>query len=148
MAEIKFLKGDMLRSRAPILVNPVDAIGVMNDGISRKLKAAYPEMQRGYREQSRRGQTAPGRIWLHKARDGRTIANMSVRDMPGEPCRAEAVVKAVTKLRELVTCRGAESVAIPAFGGEGTMERETMTRAIQRLLDMPGLAVEIYEPGP
>jgi hypothetical protein len=83
--------------------------------------------------EARNGETAPG-----KGR-GRLIANLTVRDTPGTPCRAELVVRGITELRKLISAKGMGTVAIPEIGNSGSLDRETILRVIARHLDLPHL---------
>ena len=93
-AEITFIQGDIVTSLADLLVNPVDCAGAMTDGATRRFKAVYPKVHREYRAECLEGIVKPGTVRLLRGKDGgRLIANLTVRDTPGTPCRAELVVR-------------------------------------------------------
>ena len=41
---IKYVKGDLFKSSAKILVNAVNTVGVMGKGVALEFKKQYPEM--------------------------------------------------------------------------------------------------------
>ena len=117
----------------------MDCAGAMTDGAVRRFKAVYPEVHREYRAECLEGIVKPGTVRLLRGRDGRLIANLTVRDTPGTPCRAELVVRGITELRKLISAKGMGTVAIPEIGNSGSLDRETILRVIARHLDLPHL---------
>lgn len=47
---IEFVKGDILRSQCEALVNPVNTVGVMGNGLARQFKDKFPTNYKIYRE--------------------------------------------------------------------------------------------------
>ena len=144
MSEINFVQGDIVTSPAGILVNPVDCSGAMTDGPARRFKNVYPEVHREYRDDCHDGRVRPGTVRLLRGRDGKLIANLTVRDTPGTPCRAELVGRGMSELRRIIVAKGIDTVAIPEIGASGSLDRETVNSTMRTYLDVPHLKIEVY----
>lgn len=66
MSELSYTTGDIFRSGAQTLVNPVNCRGVMGAGLALAFKQRYPEMFAAYVEECRSGRLRIGRPWLYR----------------------------------------------------------------------------------
>ncbi|KKN78115.1 hypothetical protein LCGC14_0353420 [marine sediment metagenome] len=61
---IEYVTGSIVDSKAQVLVNPVNCVGVMGTGLAEEFKKRWPEMFEKYVEVCDNGNLAPGRVWL------------------------------------------------------------------------------------
>lgn len=61
---IKYVKGDMFKSPAKILVNTVNTVGVMGKGVALEFKKQYPEMFYRYKKLCEEKQLDIGKLFL------------------------------------------------------------------------------------
>ena len=147
MATFISTTGNILDSRSQALVNPVNCAGVMSAGLARQFKARYPEMFQHYRADCRSGKVRIGEVNLYPVPGGKTVVNLPTKIEWQNPSNIDYVAWGLTTLREAVQAQGIETVAVPPLGcGLGGLEWTKVQPIIVRLLDLPDLRVEIYEP--
>ena len=61
---IRYVKGDMFKSPAKILVNAVNTVGVMGKGVALEFKKQYPEMFYRYKQLCEEKQLDIGKLFL------------------------------------------------------------------------------------
>ena len=61
---IRYVKGDMFKSPAKILVNAVNTVGVMGKGVALAFKKQYPEMFYRYKQLCEEKQLDIGKLFL------------------------------------------------------------------------------------
>ena len=147
MAEFITVRGNIFDSKAQMLVNPVNCVGVMGAGLAKQFKARYPEMFQEYREQCRLGLVRTGEVTLHPVRDGRTVANLPTKNDWRNPSQLEYADSGLLSLAHALSAGQFRSVAVPALGaGLGGLQWERVLPLIHDRLDLHLLRVEIYPP--
>lgn len=63
---IKYVRGDLLKSPAQVLVNTVNTVGVMGAGIALQFKEQYPEMFQKYQLLCKKKLLDVGKLYLWK----------------------------------------------------------------------------------
>lgn len=63
---IKYVRGDLLKSPAQVLVNTVNTVGVMGAGIALQFKEQYPEMFQKYQLLCKKKLLDIGKLYLWK----------------------------------------------------------------------------------
>lgn len=147
MANIIRQQGDILQSQAEVLVNPVNCVGVMGAGLAKQFRSRYPEMNRLYREDCRKGIIKPGVVRLYPAGTGQEIAAFPTKVHWQNPSRPEYIKAGLLGLRVSLIAKGRRSVAVPAIGtGLGGLDWPPVLDLITNILDLDDLTIEIYEP--
>jgi O-acetyl-ADP-ribose deacetylase (regulator of RNase III) len=153
---IRELSGDLLASKARVLVNPVNCLGVSGAGLANAFAAKFPGNQAAYRKAARLGGVRLGRVlWFwHYDQDeyprGVWIANFPTKGDWKAASQVEWIVAGLDDLRREIEDRELSSVAVPALGcGLGGLAWEQVRSVLYAAFDgMPFLEVEIYRPIP
>jgi O-acetyl-ADP-ribose deacetylase (regulator of RNase III) len=143
---IQFMRGNLFDSKADILVNPVNCVGVMGKGIALEFKRRWPEMFQAYRTSCSQGRVRPGKvhIWCRAA----WIVNLPTKEDWREPSKYEYVRASLIALREYAdTLPSATAIAMPALGcGNGGLD---WTRVKPMVVDTLGSlqnTIYVFEP--
>lgn len=66
---IEYVRGDLLKSSAQVLVNTVNTVGIMGAGIALQFKEQYPEMFQKYQTLCKKKLLDIGKLYLWKSTD-------------------------------------------------------------------------------
>lgn len=122
---IKFVKGDILKSKCDVLVNPVNCVGVMGAGLALQFKKKYPDMFKEYYRMCKNKLLNPCVIHWYDLRQDKMyceftppnyIFNFPTKKHWKEPSRIEYIERGLDNLNELMWSFECESVAIPKLG--------------------------------
>jgi O-acetyl-ADP-ribose deacetylase (regulator of RNase III) len=147
---IRYLKGDLFRSKARTLVNPVNCKGVMGKGLALEFRRRWPEMYHEYRRYCQTEDFRVGRPILLMGDVDRSILCFPTKDDWRDPSTYEIVEAGLKGLREnWGEHRGAEfqSMAFPALGcGLGGLEWPKVKPLFEKYLVNWPIDIEVYEP--
>ena len=73
-------EGDILKSDASALVNPVNCVGVMGKGLARQFRDQFPDNYRVYRDACDRGEVKPGTVFPVLLAPSMTITLLGLSD--------------------------------------------------------------------
>ena len=145
---IEYKTGSIFDSGAPILVNPVNTVGVMGAGLALTFRLIFPKMFERYKEICDQSLFHPGQLWLWTMSRRWSVLNFPTkkhyRDWT-EPYILEAGLQTfVETYRE----RGVWWIAFPILGaGHGKMKKEDSLFLMTKYLEpLPDCKVEIWEP--
>lgn len=143
---ITYRVGDILKSDAAALVNPVNCEGAVS-GLAQQFKRAFPANYRTYRDTIAIGWLRLGRV-LAVPVGSRYVVNLPTKDNPWQPAQIEWVRDGLTSLVEEVNRLDLKSVAIPPLGcGQGRLRWDEVRPLIEDAFrHLPDVAVEIYVP--
>ena len=115
------VEGDLLLSRAQVLVQGVASGDPMNRGFARKLHEKYPGMVTAYNAWCEEAGPEPGQIWLWNESDKATIANLVTHDGSDDPAHAGhpdkiAINRCFRALAHMATEQRFKSIAMPKIG--------------------------------
>lgn len=163
MVEIIISNGDIFASKAHILVNPVNCLGVMGAGLAAQFKHNFPEMYKYYRLSCGNGGFRIGRLniyqylieesypWFLKSKniDDYTtgyIVNMPTKDHWKDPSRIEYIEIGMNLLVDFINrTNSIKSVAIPALGsGLGGLDWKIVEKTINFYLNSIEREVTAY----
>lgn len=161
MNEIHLIDGDILKSTADALINPVNCVGVCGKGLAEKFKKVFPLNYIEYMKACANGQLNPGEFYTFvmnwklfpsytKPESGskmRFIINFATKDHWKEPSELEWIEKGLIRLNHFIKIVTPEikSIAIPALGcGLGGLNFHVV-KGIMLGLDW-GCRVDIYLP--
>lgn len=148
---IYYVRGDLFRSGAEALVNPVNTVGVMGKGLALQFKERYPENYLVYRLACQRGEVRIGKVLaydLGPSSSPRYILNFPTKAHWKDPSRLEYIRAGLVDLVRVIRELGIQSVAVPALGaGLGGLSWRDVKPLIEEALGgLEGVEVLVYEP--
>jgi O-acetyl-ADP-ribose deacetylase (regulator of RNase III) len=112
---IKTTAGDIFKSEAECIVNPVNCIGVMGKGLALKFKRKYNKMFIDYVMRCREGQVKTGQPYLYKAED-RLILNFPTKQHWRDPSKLEYIEAGLKYFARNYRTWEITSIAFPKLG--------------------------------
>ena len=151
------VNGDILESRAQVIVQGVAPGDHFNQGLALALRERYPAMAKDFRHYCHVSHPAPGELWAWGAADGKRIVNLLTQEpaptKKGHPGKASTknVNHALRKLRALISEEQFSSIALPRLAtGVGGLAWSDVFELIENHLgdlDIPVYVYETYQPG-
>lgn len=140
--------GDILQSRCPALVNPVNCVGVMGKGLAKQFRNRYPDMDRQYRQDCNSRLLQPGTIRAYPVSPNRTVICLPTKRHWREPSRLQDIAAGLDALGDWITDNPVPGIAIPPLGaGLGGLRWNVVRPLIIRFADrFPESTTELYEP--
>lgn len=151
---IKFVTGDMFKTKCIAVINPCNCRGVAGRGISLYLKKMAPINYNKYNSVCKMGLLIPGRCAVVETDElseyVKYIINFPTKDDWKEPSKIEYIRSGLGDLVSAMRDFDIKSVAMPAIGcGCGGLEWSRVKTTIVEILEFlghDGLTFEIYEP--
>ncbi len=141
---IEYTRGDLLKSDAEALVNPVNCVGVMGAGLAAQFRRAYPKNFRAYQGACLLGSVHPGALFIFEGPP--CIINFPTKRHWREPSRFEDIEAGLITLDETIRTRKLKSVAVPALGcGLGGLSWPQVKALIETKLQADTRVI-VYEP--
>lgn len=145
--KLQILRGDIFRSAAQTLVNPVNTHGVMGGGLALEFRRRFPDMFQDYVQRCRRGEVRIGKPYIWHSPAGQNVLNFPTKDDWKSPSRLEYIAEGLRYLVDHHLEMGITSLAVPALGcGLGGLEWRVVRPLMGRELSLLGIPVEIFEP--
>ena len=150
---VRLVEGDIFKSNADALVNPVNCRGVMGKGLAKEFKKRFPETFPVYREACRSGKLVPGTLQFVRLTvkpdlfgwNKPVIIHFPTKDHWKDPSRLEWIEKGLAFLKEHYREWNLTSVALPQLGtGLGGLKWEEVKPLIDKYLSSEPLLVEVY----
>lgn len=116
------VEGDILLSRAQVIVQEVAVGDLMVRGFARKLKERYPVMVTEFTEWCQQHDPEPGAVWLWGSLDKALILNLITKqgdaDDPGRPGKPTklGIYRSLHALNEMALTERFTSIAMPKIG--------------------------------
>jgi O-acetyl-ADP-ribose deacetylase (regulator of RNase III) len=144
---VTFVKGDILRSPAQVITNPINCVGVMGKGLALEFKKAHSAMFNDYKRRCMSGEVQIGRPYLWED-DTTQILLFPTKNHWREPSSLDGVEEGLKFLAANYRELGITSLALPALGcGNGGLPWDKVRQLIaQHLAPIPDLEVFVYEP--
>lgn len=148
---IKFTQGNLLEAEAEALVNTVNTVGVMGKGVALMFKEAFPENFKRYEAAARAKELRVGKMFVTRRETflgPKWIVNFPTKAHWRYPSRMEWVAEGLDDLRTVIAENEIRSIALPPLGaGNGGLEwTQVRTLMLEKLEDLDGVTVIIYEP--
>jgi O-acetyl-ADP-ribose deacetylase (regulator of RNase III)/uncharacterized protein YwgA len=141
------LIGDIFTSRAPILVNTVNCVGVMGKGVALEFKKRWPAMFEDYQRRCALKQVRLGEPYLYRDLSGTEIVNFPTKDHWRSPSRVSDIERGLDYLLAHADDWGIQGIALPPLGcGNGGLEWSEVGPLIYRKLRDAAFDVEVYAP--
>ena len=147
---IELRQGDLFKSEAQALVNPVNCVGIAGKGLAKEFKKRWPESYFAYRHYCDLGRLAPGTLFTWT--DARRTPDLRIIHLPTkrhwrDKSLLEDIELGLFELRSLLISMKIKSVAIPALGcGNGGLDWRNVRAAMHTILIQSKSDIYIYEP--
>ena len=141
---IKYVTGNLLESKADILVNTVNCEGYMGKGIAYQFRLAFPENNKSYVNACKNGDLKIGKIHYF-TENNKTIVNFPTKVIWREKSKMEYIEKGLDELISFIRERNITSLAIPPLGsGNGGLIWADVKKLIEMKLCSISKNVDIY----
>jgi O-acetyl-ADP-ribose deacetylase (regulator of RNase III) len=142
---ITYVEGDLLQSKARVLVNAVNTVGVMGKGIALRFKQAYPEMFKEYQQWCEQKQLTIGKLWLYKTPQ-KWILNFPTKEHWRAKSKMEHIEVGLQKFVATYREKGIREIAFPMLGcGNGELDWEIQIQPLmEKHLSKLPIAVYVY----
>ena len=148
---LQSVHGDLLKSDAEALVNPVNCVGVMGRGLAAQFKSAWPLNFRTYEAACKRAEVQAGRMFITETglQSGpRWLVNFPTKRHWRESSRMEDIESGLVALVQDVRRLNIRSIAIPPLGcGLGGLDWcDVRPHIATAFAALPDVRVLLYEP--
>lgn len=111
---IEYREGSLFESGAQVLVNPVNAMGVMGKGVAVVFKEKYPKMFESYQRACQQKQLFAGDV--HRYFGEQIIFNAVTKQHWRDPSRLVYVDRCLGGIAKAMSFSDMDSIALPALG--------------------------------
>lgn len=145
---VRVLIGNLLESKAQVLVNTVNCVGIMGKGIALDFKTEFPEYYRDYAARCSRGEVRLGRPYIYMRITPPHILSFPTKDHWRSVTRLSDIHEGLAYFASHYRKWGITSIAFPPLGcGNGQLEWRIVGPTLYRALEqLPELEVELYAP--
>jgi O-acetyl-ADP-ribose deacetylase (regulator of RNase III) len=148
---ITYHQGNLLTCGADALLNPVNCVGVMGQGLAAQFKRRFPANFQSYKAACARGEVRPGRMFTTRVAGPEPphwIINFPTKRHWREPSRPEDVQAGLWKLVAVILDLQLASLAVPPLGaGLGGLAWPEVHEAIElHLAPLTGVDVRVFPP--
>lgn len=148
--DIKIVHGNIFNSKAQVIVNTINCVGVMGKGIALVYKLRYPKMFDLYQEHCKSKLIGIGKLWLYKGEpDAPWVLNFPTKFHWKYPSKLEYIESGLKKFIETYKTQGIQSIAFPLLGAHnGGLDKTEVYELMRRHLSQCDIPIEIFEFDP
>ncbi|MFT3768338.1 MAG: macro domain-containing protein [Minicystis sp.] len=143
-------RGDLLKTRADALVNPVNTTGLMDTGLALQFKGAFPDNFNAFRIACVTGKVQVGQVFAFAlgATPPRYILNVAIKAHARSSTSPAYIEAGLADLVAHVKRLGIQSVAVPALGCDpgGLQWRNVRPRIEAAFAPLPDVKVVLFAP--
>jgi len=144
---IKVRIGNILESKAKVLVNTVNCVGIMGKGIAKEFKMKYPDMYNQYKLKCDKNEVKPGEPFIYKDLHGIKIINFPTKNHWKNYTNIDDLLKGLDIFAKKYKEWGIKSIAFPPLGcGNGGLEWEYVGPIMYNKLKDLDIDIELYAP--
>ena len=145
---LRELKGNIFTSKAQVIVNTVNCVGVMGAGLALECRLRYPDMFERYVKICDEGLLEPGKLWLYKDNTP-WILNLPTKKHWRYPSKESYLRDGLQKFCDTYKSREIESIAFPLLGADkGGLDKSVSRSILIEYLSDLDIDIEIYEYDP
>lgn len=139
--------GSIFDSGAQVLVNPVNAVGVMGKGLALEFKRRYPENFKNYRARCANNNLAAGGVFIFRD-SGQLILNAATKFHWRSRSEISDIESCLRNIAKFAAHPKLTSLAIPALGcGLGGLQWSDVRPLIEKYLgSLDSVHVIVFEP--
>ena len=147
---IELVRGNIFNTKAQVVVNTVNCVGVMGKGIALVYKLRYPKMFDLYKEHCKSKLIGIGKLWLYKGEpDAPWVLNFPTKFHWKYPSKLEYIEKGLQKFLDTYKVQGIESIAFPLLGAHnGGLDMDEVYQLMTSYLSKCEIPIEIFEYDP
>ncbi len=143
---IHYVKGDIFKSPAEAIVNPVNTVGVMGAGLALQFKKRYPLMFNAYKIHCNRGKLKPGVLMYYRTQDY-LVVNFPTKEDWREESQLDYIERGLRTFVRRYKDREIQSIAFPPLGcGLGGLDWKEVKPLMEKYLSDLDIDVYIHEP--
>lgn len=141
------ITGNIFNTKAQVIVNTVNDIGIMGKGIALVFKLRYPLMFDLYQQHCRDKLIEIGKLWLYRAEPNVPwVLNFPTKYHWKDPSKIEYLEKGLQKFVDTHQSQGITSIAFPLLGTHnGGLEKNDVLALMEKYLSRCTIPIEIYE---
>lgn len=140
---ITYVRTNIFESRADVLVNTVNTVGVMGKGLAKEFKRIYPDMFEVYQNFCEDGTLTVGKLQVYKT-SNKWILNFPTKANWRSPSKLEYIEQGLQKFVEHYARLGIKSIAFPMLGcGNGGLLWEDEVKPLMEKYLKP-LSIDIF----
>ncbi|APR81060.1 ADP-ribose 1-phosphate phophatase related protein [Minicystis rosea] len=143
-------RGDLIKSRVEALVNPVNTVGLMDNGPSREFKSAFPDNFNAFRGECVAGRVKVGQVFVFELGTAlpRYILNVATKAHSRSSTTLAYVDAGLVDLVAHVKRLKIQSLAMPAIGNDfgGPPWRLLRPRIEAAFAPLPDVQVLLFAP--
>ena len=148
---IVFTTGNILKSNAEAIVNPVNTVGVMGKGLALQFKNLFPDMYKQYYNLCRENKIKIGVVSVYKINNllgQKYIINFPTKKHWKEKSSIDYIYSGLHSLVDFLNTHNVESIAIPPLGcGNGGLPWDMVKQAMLEVLSgIDNTSITIYKP--
>ncbi len=141
---ITYLKGDLFKSPAQVIVNTVNTVGVMGKGVALEFKKRYPQMFTAYQKVCESKDLDIGKLMLWKSPEKWVLLFPTKRHWRN-PSKLEYIEAGLKKFKQSWDKAGIESIAFPRLGcGNGALDWNVVKPLMEKYLRNIPINIFIY----
>lgn len=141
---ITYVYGDIFSSPARVLVNPVNTVGAMGDGLAYEFKRYFPEMYEVYRDLCHDDRFAIGQLLLYKT-PNKWVLNFPTKRHYRADSQLEYIEEGLKKFALIYGTQNITSVSFPALGtGSGNLPWDEVRPVMEGYLAPLPISVFIH----
>lgn len=148
---IEFKKDNIFNSKAQVIVNTVNCVGVMGKGVALVFKLRYPKMFEIYQDYCKQKFIGIGKLWLYKGEnDAPWVLNFPTKIHWKYPSKIEYIEKGLSKFVETYKEKDIHSIAFPLLGTHnGGLDKPEVLQLMNKFFSQcENISIEIYEYNP
>lgn len=143
-----FKRGDIFKSKADVLVNPVNCVGVMGKGLAAQFKKTFPHVFEEYVKLCEREILIPGKPYYCSSLFPPSVVFFPTKGHWRAKSKLTDIEKGLKNLRKNLIKWKVASIAIPALGcGLGGLNwKHDVRPLIEKYYSDTLIVVEVFEP--
>lgn len=144
---IEYVRGDLLKSPAQVLVNTVNTVGIMGAGIALQFKEQYPKMFQKYQTLCKKKLLDVGKLYLWKSTD---TSNKEILLFPTKNhwlnlSELKWIEAGLQKFVENYERLNIKSIAFPKLGcGNGGLSWHDVKPVMEKYLEPLPIKIYVY----
>lgn len=139
--------GDIFESRAQVLVNTVNCVGIMGKGLASQFRERFPDMFRDYAARCDRHEVRLGRPYLYRTLIGPWVLNFPTKDHWRSVSSLQDISEGLEYFLAHYREWGITSIAFPPLGcGQGQLDWRVVGPVLYEQLSRLDIPVELYAP--
>jgi len=144
----KYINGDIFKSNAAIVVNPVNCFGVSGAGLALEFKKRFPLAYEQYRKWCKASHERMGDFLVVRGDSKHHIAHIPTKYHWRDKSDMEAIEESLLNLFHYMSEHHIVSIALPALGcGLGGLSFAEFKKVVEQpCFTEAGIAIEVYLP--